>query len=567
MGDKMTPYDVWQEKNSKMQFQARQRPKLSSEQWDRLVEKMHQSNRVKQSAMIREQNNGLASELGGYLFKPRINKKSLELSATMKSLHKRLPEMLAEREKDRNAKRKESEDAAVAECTFHPARQGIKKSTKILEKMGRKKITPDDLIAYQQEKIRRMEMRRQIIEEVETKECTFKPTVSEKSAKIHEKLKQKGFLNVDPITKTALTSPHKPNKYLSFPTTQSDLGEDGRYEEGPMLVIESEHPYRNNTNEFTTVHIPGAIQYTITFHPDTRTEPVYDFIKFYGDDTHTHHFGAGKYSGGLNGSSCNWPGVGERPPLIIPASKFIINFKTNGSNNDWGFRMHVVPLLMINNHSPNNHGFSSTNSFVGNNNVGGNFEQVSVHTPAIPQISDAARNYVHKEPVHQRLYKHAVNKHAEAQSQMVELMQSKLNISLKPWELSRTNTGSDLSNNNHNNPGNGSVAHSYVRMYSKTHLPKMTLNDIIEDMVVGDSVASNLRQPGFVRISSTHNNNNTNYDEEEWMNPAGDRSIRSGSVRPTATNHTHAGYINRSALTVVEFDEALSNLWKQLRLL
>lgn len=36
--------------------------------------------------MIREQNQGLAHELGGYLFKPRINKTSLDLSATMKSL-------------------------------------------------------------------------------------------------------------------------------------------------------------------------------------------------------------------------------------------------------------------------------------------------------------------------------------------------------------------------------------------------------------------------------------------------------------------------------------------------
>lgn len=508
--------------------------------------------------MIREQNNGLASELGGYLFKPRINKKSLELSATMKSLHKRLPEMLAERAKERSAKLKESEDAAAAECTFHPTRQGIKKSTKILEKMGRKKLTPDDLIAYQQEKLRRMDMRKQIIEEVETKECTFKPTVSEKSIKLQEKLKQKGALTVDPVTKTAITSPNKPNKYLSS-TQKGDLGDDGRYEEGPMLIIESEHPYRNNTNEFTTVHIPGAIQYTITFHPDTRTEPVYDFIKFYDDDTHTHYFGAGKYSGGLNGGPCNWPGVGGRPPLIVPASKFIINFKTNGSTNDWGFRMHVVPLLMINNHA----GFgtsSANNSYVGNNNVGGNFEQVSVHTPAIPQISDAARNYVQREPVHQRLYKHAVNKHAEVQSQMVELMQSKLNISLKPWELSRTNTASE--SNNPNGATGASVAHSYVRMYSKTHLPKMTLNDMIEEMVVGDSVTHSLRQPGYVRVNVAEDN--------EW-DGAGDRSVRSGSVRggvnPNAPSHLHSGYINRSALTVVEFDESLSNLWKQLRLL
>ena len=51
------------------------------------------------SAMVREQNHGLALELGGHEFKPKINKTSQELASTMKSVPKRLPEMLQEREK------------------------------------------------------------------------------------------------------------------------------------------------------------------------------------------------------------------------------------------------------------------------------------------------------------------------------------------------------------------------------------------------------------------------------------------------------------------------------------
>lgn len=58
--------------------------------------------------MIKEQNQGLALELGGYLFKPRLNKTSLDLSATMKSLHLRMPEMIAERKKELEAKQKEA---------------------------------------------------------------------------------------------------------------------------------------------------------------------------------------------------------------------------------------------------------------------------------------------------------------------------------------------------------------------------------------------------------------------------------------------------------------------------
>jgi len=82
--------------------------KLNGQQWDNLVEKMHQSNRVKQSAMIKEQNQGLAAELEGFSFKPRINKTSMDLSATMKSLNLRIPDMISESKRLLEAKRKES---------------------------------------------------------------------------------------------------------------------------------------------------------------------------------------------------------------------------------------------------------------------------------------------------------------------------------------------------------------------------------------------------------------------------------------------------------------------------
>lgn len=63
--------------------------------------------------MIKDQNHGLAAELGGYQFKPRINKTSLDLSATMKSLHVRMPEMLEERKKFLETKRKENAEVSV----------------------------------------------------------------------------------------------------------------------------------------------------------------------------------------------------------------------------------------------------------------------------------------------------------------------------------------------------------------------------------------------------------------------------------------------------------------------
>ncbi|KAJ1421548.1 hypothetical protein B484DRAFT_121142 [Ochromonadaceae sp. CCMP2298] len=131
-------------------------------------------------------------------------------------------------------------------------------------------------------------------------------------------------------------------------------------EEGPMLQIESEHPYRHNTNEYTTVSVPGAVSYCIRFDERTRTKPIYDFVKFYESETHTDYFGCGKYSGGT--------GMGTRLALIIPASKFILHFKTNGSLSDWGFCMQIVPTLSS------------------------HIRQLQLETAGIPSISETGRS-------------------------------------------------------------------------------------------------------------------------------------------------------------------------------
>jgi hypothetical protein len=107
------------------------------------------------------------------------------------------------------------------------------------------------------------------------------------------------------------------------------------------ITIESPHPYLDNTDDYTVVQEEGALSYTITFDPRTRTESNYDFIRFYKDSSHTEYWGEDKYTGGRGGSSMNWPGMEGRPPLIIPASSFVIHFKTDGSNNDWGYIMHI----------------------------------------------------------------------------------------------------------------------------------------------------------------------------------------------------------------------------------
>ena len=64
-----------------------------------------------------------------------------------------------------------------------------------------------------------------------------------------------------------------------------------------------------------------------------------DFVRFY-DENKSETFGAEKYSGRKSDSN-NWPT--KKEPLIIPAGKCIVHFESDGSNNDWGWKLYAAP--------------------------------------------------------------------------------------------------------------------------------------------------------------------------------------------------------------------------------
>lgn len=77
-----------------------------------------------------------------------------------------------------------SPQAELADCSFKPKRTGSKVSDQLLRKMGREKVSPEDLFKYEAEKQRRIEVRKNIVTEIEDKELTFKPQLGEKSIKL-----------------------------------------------------------------------------------------------------------------------------------------------------------------------------------------------------------------------------------------------------------------------------------------------------------------------------------------------------------------------------------------------
>lgn len=114
-------------------------------------------------------------------------------------------------------------------------------------------------------------------------------------------------------------------------------------------VVESSHPYSENTNDYLIVNVPGAVLYTVEFDEQSSTEKDFDFLRFYKDESKTSYWGAEKYTGGHNFTKRNFPGVGINPPLIIPASSFIIFFHSDMSSSSWGYKLKVEasPELIV----------------------------------------------------------------------------------------------------------------------------------------------------------------------------------------------------------------------------
>ena len=101
--NRATPFEMWQAKQKTI-FVKKDPKVLSESQRDNVVKNLHQTNKKRDVAIMREQNNGLKLELAGHEFKPRSNKVSFELSKSMKPLMERYPGL--EQQKEESLKKK-----------------------------------------------------------------------------------------------------------------------------------------------------------------------------------------------------------------------------------------------------------------------------------------------------------------------------------------------------------------------------------------------------------------------------------------------------------------------------
>lgn len=105
-----------------------------------------------------------------------------------------------------------------------------------------------------------------------------------------------------------------------------------------VITKESEHNYRSNMDEYIALHMPRAERIVIEFDPRSATENNYDYLVFWKDNSKTErwHTDPDKFHG-RNGNQ-NWPGSEGRPPFVINGDYAYIEWHSDGSNEDWGWK-------------------------------------------------------------------------------------------------------------------------------------------------------------------------------------------------------------------------------------
>ena len=102
-------------------------------------------------------------------------------------------------------------------------------------------------------------------------------------------------------------------------------------------TIETGHPYEHNMDQYWDVAFDDIDYMLIEFDEKSATEDSHDYVSVLSDRKKTKVYG--KYSGSTGN---RWPGVGGKAPLKVKASKCVVYFHSDGTTNDWGFKVTIT---------------------------------------------------------------------------------------------------------------------------------------------------------------------------------------------------------------------------------
>eukprot|EP00949_MAST-11_sp_MAST-11-sp1_P000974 g974.t1 len=181
-----TPYELWKRAHEVAE-EPRPPPVLTEAEWDKLIEKLNDQSKKKQIVRMRQQHKHIAKQLAGLNFKPHINKLSREMAAENLKLYEgdRLKHVVKTKQERIEKARHQLAQDAVAECTFSP---DLTKKARQFER------NVDDLMQYAVTKRMRMMQRRQIQQDLEDRDLTFRPHINRKSTAIVQRMQKQGKL-------------------------------------------------------------------------------------------------------------------------------------------------------------------------------------------------------------------------------------------------------------------------------------------------------------------------------------------------------------------------------------
>jgi hypothetical protein len=96
-------------------------------------------------------------------------------------------------------------------------------------------------------------------------------------------------------------------------------------------VVECDHPYADCMNTDHAFGFPGAERLIIEFDPQCHTESGFDFLRFYTEPGHNNQVFQGTGNSGWNRTE-------------VEGSSLYVNFYSDGSRVEWGYRFIVTPV-------------------------------------------------------------------------------------------------------------------------------------------------------------------------------------------------------------------------------
>jgi len=233
------PYEVWAEQNPVNQF-IKTPSKMANKDRDKLVERLHSTNKSKEASANAKSNANLVEELRHLNFRPEMNKMSMQYNKGRENdLQTRQKGDLEKKKIELDKQRKLQIEEEMKECSFKPTlgfslisnlKSDDKKIKEIIEKgnksakakeqessltkdgkVPKKKASAvaDRQMIWEKEKETRRAQRKQIVEEMEERELSFAPHLNRRSMLLTAKMKKTGKYTVDNATGQTQNIPNK----------------------------------------------------------------------------------------------------------------------------------------------------------------------------------------------------------------------------------------------------------------------------------------------------------------------------------------------------------------------